>query len=251
LHRRKEWDPGERFRWELLERESLGMVPQAHFNAASSYSGVFSRFPDLVLREGDHDPNHFGGANRSPFSGSVIKELKQDLADIGYSITNVNGQYDAWLGGAVDRFLRHFFSASRGPRTGRNVDLPTATRIKDVAEEVRNREQEWSCWLVRLSRAIDAKFHTDPRHHHSFERGLIGVYTSEADANADGATQGQDAVGYPWLHSSGNWERWIVLNTRAKGFRFQGRNPRGLVGIYYSRGDAEMEVTDDNPWPSP
>lgn len=251
LHRRKPWDPGKRFHWELLENRSLGMVPQEHFNQTTHYDGVFHTNPDLVLSLGPANPAY----------SNAIRELKQDIADIGYSIPSaqINGTFCRWLRGAVDRFKRHFFSGSRWSSDIEgavqdgvygDINRVVATRIKNVAEEVRRNEQDWQCWLVRFSLATDLKFHTDPNHHHSYERGLIAVYGSRDDAESDGREQGVDAVGNPWQKANGTWERWIVLNTTAKDKSLYTRpdGRKGIIGIYYSRGNAEAELTAENPW---
>ncbi|MBW2247058.1 MAG: N-acetylmuramoyl-L-alanine amidase [Deltaproteobacteria bacterium] len=144
------WDPGTHFQWERLEGEGLGMVSRRHFNAGTSYAvsdgtsstGLFHRFPDLELREGDCDHQgtttaRYGGVARPIFSGDALEELQQDLWEIGYSL-RVNGRFDVWTAGAVERFTIHFFSGTRGQRRERTVNIETARRIKDVVEEVRS-----------------------------------------------------------------------------------------------------------------
>jgi N-acetyl-anhydromuramyl-L-alanine amidase AmpD len=146
---KRNWDPGTFFEWERLEAEGLGMIPAepSPFNGTTHYDGVFNAFPDVVLQRNDRDPGpsgtpaaRYGGSNRPGFGGQPIRLLQRDLKDIGYSIppAHVNGRFDNYTAGAVDRFKRHFFSGIRGQLAGGTVDAEIARRIKDVAEAVRS-----------------------------------------------------------------------------------------------------------------
>jgi N-acetyl-anhydromuramyl-L-alanine amidase AmpD len=140
-YRRRNFDPGNRFSWEQLEAAGLGMILQPTVPAPGMYDGVFEDFPGVALREGDRDgeggrPGTFGAVRRPGYTGAPIAQLKADLRHIGYSLRNVNGQFDAWTAGAVDRFKRHFFSGSRQRATGGRVDAATALAIRSIASSI-------------------------------------------------------------------------------------------------------------------
>jgi len=132
-HTRKRWDPGNRFEWERLEAAGLGMWQLAAENA-DIYGSVFSFYPGISLRQGDRDrgPTRLGGNTIRGYSQSPIATIKQDLREIGYSLRNVDGSFDAWTSGAVDRFKRHFFSGARDRRTGGEIDFTTASMIRRI-----------------------------------------------------------------------------------------------------------------------
>ena len=132
LGRRKQWDPGKRFEWERLEAAGLGMIAS---NTASPniYDEVFIRFPGVILGAGDRDSSsRYGQTNRTNYTGTPIAAIKADLRQIGYSLRNVDGNFDRWTVGAVDRFKRHFFSGSRGQTSGGEIDQDTASMIRRV-----------------------------------------------------------------------------------------------------------------------
>lgn len=140
-HIRRNWDPGNRFAWEKLEAQGLGMMPSTGPQQSNCYDGVFELSESIEIQIGDYDPKPgkdgiLGGDTRPGFVGAPIHRIKTDLRHIGYSLRNTNGKYDLWLAGAVDRFKRHFFSCSRGCPTGGNIDLRTAMTIRDIASQI-------------------------------------------------------------------------------------------------------------------
>jgi N-acetyl-anhydromuramyl-L-alanine amidase AmpD len=130
----RDQDPGQVFRWEKLEQNNWGLIPQSA-SLAGAYGDLFNLAEKVVLRNDDKDSTHFfGGKHRPDTAGTPIAELQQDLTDIGYSIKSVNGEYDNYTKLAVERFQTHFFSGSRRRNhyeTGQ-VDKDTAQMIKNV-----------------------------------------------------------------------------------------------------------------------
>lgn len=140
LGSRKRYDPGNRFEWERLEAAGLGMVSAAE-GEATIYGGVFGTFAGLSLQAGDRDHDAtrrrdaiLGHTRRPGFAGTPVKEIKDDLRTIGYSLGTgtLDGDFDDLTVGAVDRFKRHFFSGTRGKATGGTVDAATAAVIRGV-----------------------------------------------------------------------------------------------------------------------
>lgn len=126
-------DPGLEFEWTRLRDQGLGMGRSANLqNPATVYDAFFATDLTAVLRQ---------GAN-----GNAVRELQQDLVDIGYVLTNnpaanngVNGRFRVETRRAVHAFQTHFFS--RGEEHPGNlrrglVDWETAQRIKQVLEAV-------------------------------------------------------------------------------------------------------------------
>jgi N-acetyl-anhydromuramyl-L-alanine amidase AmpD len=139
----RDQDPGQIFRWEKLEADGWGMIPQ-DLPLGDAYGGLFNLADAVVLRLDESDPPpaapnkpapapHYGGKNRPGVAGTVIRDLQKDLAQIGYSL-HVNGQYDKYTHFAVAAFQRHFFSGSRRRKAVENglVDKGTAQMIKNV-----------------------------------------------------------------------------------------------------------------------
>jgi N-acetylmuramoyl-L-alanine amidase len=124
-------DPGQVFWWERLEQRGLGMIPQ-NVVLGDAYGKLFNG-PDLiVLKAGDNDAGHKFGGNVLPGTpGTPIRELQQDLTDIGYSL-HVNGVFDQYTLLAVKAFQRHFFSGSRKRDADGIVDNLDAQMIKNV-----------------------------------------------------------------------------------------------------------------------
>jgi N-acetyl-anhydromuramyl-L-alanine amidase AmpD len=128
----RDQDPGQIFRWEKLEEKGWGMIPR-DMSFEDAYAGIFDLPGGIVLQEHDKDSEHkFGGKVHATFKGTPIQELKQDLADIGYSLKEVNGKYDHYTERAVAAFQRHFFSGSRKRYASGKVDKETAQMIKNV-----------------------------------------------------------------------------------------------------------------------
>lgn len=124
-------DPGQEFQWERLEEHGLGMIPQ-NVVLGDAYGGLFNGAEDVVLVSGDNDVKHrFGGKKRTDTPGTPIKDLQQDISDIGYSL-HVNGVYDQYTEFGVRAFQRHFFSGSRLQTADGRVDRATAQMIKNV-----------------------------------------------------------------------------------------------------------------------
>jgi N-acetyl-anhydromuramyl-L-alanine amidase AmpD len=157
IHGRKV-DPGQHFKWELLENAGIGMRPNGQANLTTAYGGFFQAYPDKSLVNGDADQNRtFGGQVRgSEVSGNPIAALQNDLEHIGYSLGPRNqttglrpnvGKFDDHTKRALERFQLHFLSGSRthsmhDPQSapeGRNsrylgkVDITTARLIKQVS----------------------------------------------------------------------------------------------------------------------
>jgi N-acetyl-anhydromuramyl-L-alanine amidase AmpD len=147
-------DPGLEFDWKQLEDKGLGLLPKAAGASAAMYGGFFQHFPKESLRKDDADATHmYGGKKRAAPSatpipppapspsptpapvivtGEPIKELQQDLKDIGYWV-DVNGKFDDKTFWAVKIFQEHFFSGSRKAATpDGKVNKETAERIKAV-----------------------------------------------------------------------------------------------------------------------
>ncbi len=128
----RDQDPGQVFRWEKLEQHRWGMIPQ-DMGLGDAYGNLFNLAEVVVLTQGDNDSLHkFGGKVRAGTPGTPIQELQQDLADIGYSVKHVNGDYDKYLRLAVAAFQRHFFSGNRRREADGKVDKQTAQMIKNV-----------------------------------------------------------------------------------------------------------------------
>jgi N-acetyl-anhydromuramyl-L-alanine amidase AmpD len=152
--------PGLDFDWVLLEKEGLGMIPQAgSLSVDVDYGGFFQLKPDGLLQRNDNDATRIWGGGNKPWPtflktleqdepvvtegskgqlptvmGHPIKELQTDLHDIGYDVT-VNGQFDGQTRYWVKVFQDHFFAGSRrsllaNPRG--MVDRVTAEFIKAV-----------------------------------------------------------------------------------------------------------------------
>jgi N-acetyl-anhydromuramyl-L-alanine amidase AmpD len=70
-------------------------------------------------------------------TGNPIRELQEDLRDIGYSV-NVDGQFTLRTQRAVEMFQQHFFSGSRRgfiqDAERKKVGLTTAEMIKRVRQ---------------------------------------------------------------------------------------------------------------------
>ena len=141
--RKRNWDPGPHFEWERLTAAGLGMVPVEVFDATTHYGGIFAQAPELALDQGDQDaarrrPARYGGQpwpnEADPLT--VVRDLQRDLSDIGYSL-HVNGEFDAHMFAAVDRFRRHFEHAGMGGAIRGRIDLALARSICNAAHGVR------------------------------------------------------------------------------------------------------------------
>lgn len=127
----RDQDPGQVFRWENLERNNWGMVPQTA-ELGDAYGKLFTLADAVVLQSGDNDAHHkFGAKIRPATPGTPVNDLQNDLAQIGYSL-HVNGSYDKYTKLAVASFQRHFFSGSRRRDADGKVDKATAEMIKNV-----------------------------------------------------------------------------------------------------------------------
>jgi len=130
----RDQDPGQDFEWERLEQAGLGMIPPADTSVGDAYENLFGSIPDLILRYGDNDTEHrYGGVIRKGIKGTPMKDLQQDLQDIGYSIHRPSGTYDNYLIFAIHRFQSHFFSGSRKKKTTGKIDAETAGWIKAMS----------------------------------------------------------------------------------------------------------------------
>jgi N-acetylmuramoyl-L-alanine amidase len=133
LDSHRDQDPGQIFQWEYLEQRGWGMIPGKLPLGDDAYGKLFAGAADFALQRGDKDATHrFGGKNLPGTPGTPIKELQQDLADIGYSLKAVNGHFNDYTELAVKAFQRHFFSGSRRRAADGRVDTETAQMIKNV-----------------------------------------------------------------------------------------------------------------------
>ena len=243
---KRSMDPGTHFEWERLESDGLGMIAgEDHFQIETSYGGAFHNFSGLTLRKNDRDPHGtnpaiLGGSPRAGFTGQTIREIQQDLVKTGYSL-RVNGRFDDCMGGAVDRFKRHFFSASRGALTGESLNQAIAERIRNVAEEVDT--SIWECWIQTVTRMTNAKYHSQEGFHGPWERGLIGVYRTREDALRETDTDDNSV----WEKLDGTFECWLVRTTQSLSFKFHSaeshqEGERGLICVYSLEDHANRDL---------
>ena len=86
---RKSSDPGLQFHWDRLEAKRLGMLMALGPPDQNIYGGFFQIVANGSFRSGDNDAHQrYGGATHKTVTGTPIRELQQDLTDIGYSLGN-------------------------------------------------------------------------------------------------------------------------------------------------------------------
>lgn len=131
---RKSSCPGSLFEWTRLEKSGYGMIPSGAGEAIGTiYGGYFAANGTSVLKNGDHDDKHvFGGKANPAFEGTPVRDVQQDLMDIGYSVGTPSGNYDEKTHFAVQMFQEHFFAGGRGGKPTGSVDAATAQMIKRV-----------------------------------------------------------------------------------------------------------------------
>ena len=131
---RKSTDPGLHFDWTRLESAGLGMVRAYGPYPPSLYGGLFQQVANGAFRRGDNDArNRFGGATRTTVTGNPVRQIQQDLFDIGYSVGTPDGDFGERTHYAVEMFQEHFFAGGNGHKApdGR-VDYQTASLIQSV-----------------------------------------------------------------------------------------------------------------------
>lgn len=89
----------------------------------------------------------------------------------------------------------------------------------------------WECWIRQPTRSTAVKL---------VDNGIIGVFNSRDDAEAERATP-QSVV----RQQSGSWECAIRQYTQAISVRLEGS---GIVGVFYSAADAETEKGPGDAW---
>jgi N-acetyl-anhydromuramyl-L-alanine amidase AmpD len=128
---RREDDPGMDFDWQRVQDLGLGVIPGfSPSDDQTMYAGFWANNPAAVLSS---------GAN-----GNAVRELQQDLVDIGYVLSpaanqGVNGNFNVATERAVHAFQSHFFSRNQdhpGGLVRGRVDIQTAFRIKNVVAGV-------------------------------------------------------------------------------------------------------------------
>lgn len=132
---RKSSDPGLQFEWSRLEARNFGMQTIFGPFPNTIYASFFAAFAGDSLRKGDNDAKRiFGGTKRAAaFTGNPVRELQDDLTNIGYHLGRPDGDFGDKSRAAAQMFQEHFFAGGRGHKApdGR-VDLQTAEWIKSV-----------------------------------------------------------------------------------------------------------------------
>jgi N-acetyl-anhydromuramyl-L-alanine amidase AmpD len=132
---RKSGDPGLQFHWDRLEARNFGMMIAVGPPAPDIYGGFFQLVANGSFRNGDNDAaQRYGGAVHKTVTGTPIKDLQQDLTDIGYSLGTPDGHFTLKTERAVLTIQEHFFAGGRGPNPTGRVDFQTAALIKNVWE---------------------------------------------------------------------------------------------------------------------
>ena len=132
---RKSSDPGLQFHWDRLEAKRLGMLMALGPPDQNIYGGFFQIVANGSFRSGDNDAHQrYGGATHKTVTGTPIRELQQDLTDIGYSLGTPDGHFLLKTERAVLTIQEHFFAGGRGPNPTGRVDFQTAALIKSVRE---------------------------------------------------------------------------------------------------------------------
>lgn len=135
---RKQGDPGVNFHWEQIENANFGMIPGPLPAAANPpYGQFFSQHAGDSLQLTDNDATRrCGGAIRTAITDAPVRQVQQDLTDIGYHLGTPDGDFGRGTAAAVLMFQEHFFTGGRnGPTDGR-VNLATAEMIKRVLNGV-------------------------------------------------------------------------------------------------------------------
>ena len=143
--------PGHQFDWSQLEnaKPSIGLArtggsaggddPVAGFFMAMNLGKNFSGSSSLVLKPGDFDPQtvggklrpgKFGGREYQDITETPIQHLQAWLAEIGYSVGPVNGQFNARTARAVRHFQVHF----EGRSDRDTINVQTAALIRAVRD---------------------------------------------------------------------------------------------------------------------
>jgi N-acetyl-anhydromuramyl-L-alanine amidase AmpD len=139
---RKSTDPGSAFPWERVEALGLSFQIAPGTVRPGIYGGFFQQVPGGKIIRGDNDAGQrYGGQVRTGISNAV-RELQQDLEQVGYLCRPIDGNYGLITASAVQMFQQHIFSGSRrrGPDPWNSgdgsLDLTTAELIKRVLGEV-------------------------------------------------------------------------------------------------------------------
>ncbi|HUQ93393.1 MAG TPA: N-acetylmuramoyl-L-alanine amidase [Bryobacteraceae bacterium] len=131
---RKSSDPGLQFEWSRLEGRGWGMRSIMGPFPTAIYAGFFAAFPAETLRKNDNDAKRvLGGAKRTTIVGNPVRELQDDLTEIGYHLGTPDGDFGDKTRAAVQMFQEHFFAGGRGHKSpDGKVDNITAQMIKGV-----------------------------------------------------------------------------------------------------------------------
>ena len=136
--------PGHSFEWSRLENAQppIGLARRGGPDGTDHIGALFDGLEGesgkpLVLKPGDFDPQTVGGKFRpGRFGGKEYKDVTQTpiadlqtwLAEIGYSVGPVNGQYNSRTAHAVKHFQVHF----EGRSTNDTINAQTAALIRAV-----------------------------------------------------------------------------------------------------------------------
>ena len=127
--------PASSFIRDRLEAKRLGMLMALGPPDQNIYGGFFQIVANGSFRSGDNDAHQrYGGATHKTVTGTPIRELQQDLTDIGYSLGTPDGHFLLQTERAVLTIQEHFFAGGRGPNPTGRVDFQTAALIKSVRE---------------------------------------------------------------------------------------------------------------------